>query len=110
MTTKIVSVSVDQPLDVFVGSVLLTHHFKALPGINERGCLVGHDGDAIAHNGTHARLSAGFGNRRRLRPQQHPLGPHADPSASSATLVKTSSQAFSIAPRITSIGCAPESA
>jgi CIC family chloride channel protein len=41
MTTRIVTVGPEQPLDAFARSVLLTHHFKALPVIDEHGKLLG---------------------------------------------------------------------
>jgi len=41
MTTRIVTASPDQTLESFSHSVLLEHHFKALPVIDERGTLRG---------------------------------------------------------------------
>jgi CIC family chloride channel protein len=41
MTTRIVTVGPDQPLDAFARSVLLTHHFKSLPVIDDHGKLLG---------------------------------------------------------------------
>jgi chloride channel protein, CIC family len=41
MTTRIVTVGPEQPLDAFARSVLLTDHFKALPVIDGQGTLLG---------------------------------------------------------------------
>ncbi len=41
MTTRIVTATPDQTLESFSHSVLLEHHFKALPVIDERGTLKG---------------------------------------------------------------------
>ncbi len=41
MTTRIVTVAPEQTLDIFSHSVLLTHHYKALPVIDEHGVFKG---------------------------------------------------------------------
>src|SRR5262249_44972446 len=41
MTTRVVTVGPEQPLDAFARSLLLTDHFKALPVIDARGTLLG---------------------------------------------------------------------
>lgn len=41
MTTRLVTVGPEEPLDAFARSVLLTDHFKALPVIDARGTLLG---------------------------------------------------------------------
>jgi CIC family chloride channel protein len=61
MTRRIVTVSPEQPLNVFARSVLLTHHFKALPVIDENGKLRGMISlerlrEVPMHDWTHVRV------------------------------------------------------
>jgi CBS-domain-containing membrane protein len=41
MTTRIVTVEADEPLTAFAHSLLLEHHFKALPVIDDKGTFLG---------------------------------------------------------------------